>query len=70
MLHDLETFGRRRPWSMVAAGVAVGFAASRFLKASSRNRYEASVQGGSPRPVVSGEPAGAQRVRAQAALGA
>jgi hypothetical protein len=42
MLRDLEGFGRRKPWGMIGIGVAVGAAASRFLKASSRTRYEAS----------------------------
>ena len=40
ILRDLEDFGRRQPWAVIAGGVALGFAASRFLKASSRRRYE------------------------------
>jgi hypothetical protein len=40
ILRDIEDFGRRQPWVVVAGGLAVGFLASRFLKASSRNRYE------------------------------
>lgn len=40
MLHDLEDFGRRRPWVLLAGGVFAGAAAARFLKASSRSRYE------------------------------
>jgi ElaB/YqjD/DUF883 family membrane-anchored ribosome-binding protein len=40
ILGDLEDFGRRRPWAVIAGGVALGFAASRFLKASSSRRYE------------------------------
>jgi ElaB/YqjD/DUF883 family membrane-anchored ribosome-binding protein len=40
LLRDAEDFGRRKPMAVIAAGLAVGFAASRFLKASSRNRYE------------------------------
>jgi hypothetical protein len=39
MLHDLEDFGRRRPWALLAGGLVAGAAAARFLKASSRNRY-------------------------------
>ena len=35
ILRDLEDFGRRQPWAVIAGGVALGFAASRFLKASS-----------------------------------
>jgi hypothetical protein len=40
ILGDLEDFGRRQPMAVIALGVAAGFAASRFLKASSRERYE------------------------------
>ena len=40
ILRDIEDFGRRRPWAVIAGGVALGFAASRFLKASSSRRYE------------------------------
>ena len=42
ILRDVEDFGRRQPWALVAGGIAVGFVASRFLKASSRDRYETS----------------------------
>ena len=40
ILGDVEDFGRRQPWAVIAGGVAIGFAASRFLKASSIHRYE------------------------------
>jgi len=40
MLSDIEDFGRRQPWAVVAGGMALGFIASRFLKASSSRRYE------------------------------
>ena len=40
ILSDLEDFGRRRPMAVVGLGVAAGFVASRFLKASSRERYQ------------------------------
>jgi ribosomal protein S15P/S13E len=42
MLRDVEGFARRQPWLLAAGGVALGFAASRFLKASSSKRYEGS----------------------------
>jgi hypothetical protein len=38
-LHDVEQFGRKRPWVSGGVGMALGFAASRFLKASSGRRY-------------------------------
>jgi hypothetical protein len=44
ILRDVEDFGRRQPWAMIAGGVALGFAASRFLKASSSRRYESSTR--------------------------
>jgi hypothetical protein len=40
ILRDVEDFGRRNPWAVVAGGLAAGFIASRFLKASSSRRYE------------------------------
>jgi hypothetical protein len=39
LLSDAEDFGRRQPWAIAAGGLALGFAASRFLKASSSQRY-------------------------------
>jgi hypothetical protein len=40
ILGDVEDFGRRQPWVVVAGGLALGLVASRFLKASSSRRYE------------------------------
>jgi ElaB/YqjD/DUF883 family membrane-anchored ribosome-binding protein len=40
ILEDVEDFGRRQPMAVIGIGIALGFAASRFLKASSRKRYE------------------------------
>ena len=40
ILRDVEDFGRRNSLAVVAGGIAIGFAASRLLKASSRRRYE------------------------------
>lgn len=42
ILGDAEDFARQRPWAVVAGGIALGFAAARFLKASSTERYERS----------------------------
>jgi vacuolar-type H+-ATPase subunit H len=42
ILSDLERFARRQPWAVAAGGVVLGFIASRFLKASSSRRYQAS----------------------------
>jgi hypothetical protein len=39
ILNDVEDFGRRQPWAVLAGAVVVGLAAARFLKASSRERY-------------------------------
>ncbi len=48
IIRDLEDFGRRQPLAVAAAGLALGFAASRFLKASSSQRYQSSVRSPSP----------------------
>jgi hypothetical protein len=40
ILRDVEDFARRQPMLVAAAGLALGFAASRFLKASSSRRYQ------------------------------
>jgi ElaB/YqjD/DUF883 family membrane-anchored ribosome-binding protein len=40
LLRDAEQFARRRPWLVAGAAAAVGFAASRLLKASSERRYD------------------------------
>jgi hypothetical protein len=40
ILGDVEDFGRRQPWAVIAGGVTLGLVASRFLKASSSRRYE------------------------------
>ena len=42
MLGDAEDVARSNPWAVVAGGIALGFAASRFLKASSSERYQQS----------------------------
>jgi hypothetical protein len=67
LLADAEDLGRRQPWALAAGGVALGFAAARFLKASSARRYtsrSASSGGGrspaddaSPSPLDAGFPA-------------
>ena len=44
ILGDVEDFARSKPWAVAAAGLAIGFAASRVLKASSSQRYEQRTQ--------------------------
>jgi ElaB/YqjD/DUF883 family membrane-anchored ribosome-binding protein len=46
LMRDLEEFARRRPWIVAGMGLVAGLAASRFLKASSERRYEASAHTG------------------------
>ena len=46
LLHDVEDFARRNPWAIAAGGLALGLVASRLLKASSGERYRASVSTG------------------------
>jgi hypothetical protein len=50
ILGDIERVARDNPWAVVAGGIALGFAASRFLKASSRRRYEAGGDRPAARP--------------------
>ena len=50
ILRDAEDFGRRQPWVVMLGGVAIGFAASRVLKASSQNRHRQSFSGNGQRP--------------------
>jgi hypothetical protein len=62
ILHDVEDAARKNPWAVVAGGLALGFAASRFLKASSSDRYQARSgteqpdRRALPRPMESGDP--------------
>jgi len=46
ILRDVEDFARRNTWAVVAGGIALGFAASRLLKASSTERYRSSQANG------------------------
>ncbi|HSI31338.1 MAG TPA: hypothetical protein VK951_08405 [Miltoncostaeaceae bacterium] len=39
LLHDIEDFGRQRPWAVAGIGLLLGIAAARMLKASSSTRY-------------------------------
>jgi hypothetical protein len=41
-LSDLERIGRKQPMAITLGGFVLGFAASRFLKASSSQRYQSS----------------------------
>jgi hypothetical protein len=56
LLADAEDFGRQRPWAAVAGGLALGLAASRFLKASSGRRYQSRTSSSSPSQ-LNGSPA-------------
>jgi ElaB/YqjD/DUF883 family membrane-anchored ribosome-binding protein len=47
ILHDAEDFARKQPWLVIATGIVIGVAGARFLKASSRRRYQSA---GSLRP--------------------
>jgi hypothetical protein len=44
IVRDVEDFARRSPWAVAAGGLALGFAASRMLKASSSERYRSGSQ--------------------------
>jgi hypothetical protein len=59
ILRDIEDRARRNPWAVAVGGLALGFAASRMLKASSSERYRASR---SSAPDTSGDVATARSV--------
>jgi hypothetical protein len=52
ILRDAEDFGRRKPLVVAAGGIAIGFALSRLLKASSSNRYRGRSQGSGGLPAA------------------
>jgi hypothetical protein len=61
ILRDAEDFGRRQPMAVIAGGIAIGFALSRLLKASSSKRYQDSSSGHAgelPRPGTTSGPYG------------
>jgi hypothetical protein len=45
ILGEVEDFARRNPWAIALGGIALGFAASRMLKASSSDRYHGMSSG-------------------------
>jgi hypothetical protein len=45
ILRDVEDYARRQPWVVGLGAAALGFAAARFMKASSDQRYEQSRSG-------------------------
>jgi hypothetical protein len=50
LLRDAEDFGRRQPAAVAAGGLLLGFLASRFLQASSSQRYSSRDAGRLPPP--------------------
>jgi ElaB/YqjD/DUF883 family membrane-anchored ribosome-binding protein len=45
LLRDAERFARQRPWLLAGMGLFAGLVASRMMKASSEQRYQASQPG-------------------------
>jgi len=41
IIGEIEDYARRNPWAVALGGLALGFAASRVLRASSSERYQA-----------------------------
>jgi hypothetical protein len=62
LLNDVEDFARRNTWAVALGGLALGFAASRLMKASSSDRYRSSFQSSNGRELTSSS----QRVGAAA----
>jgi hypothetical protein len=70
LLRDVENVARRQPWLIAAGGLALGFAASRFLKASSSRRYQTDNGSETPftqadvvAPAVGSDPLATQPIR-------
>jgi hypothetical protein len=62
ILRDVEDFGRRQPLALLAGGLVLGFAASRFLKASSSRRYGNYQRGiAAPQPLAADNGTHSQR---------
>jgi hypothetical protein len=55
ILRDAEHMARSNPWAVMVGGLAAGFLASRFLKASSSDRYHGRTAY-DRRQIVTGEP--------------
>jgi hypothetical protein len=49
MMRDVERAARGRPWAFAAGGLVLGLVTSRFLRASSQERYQTASGGRSPR---------------------
>jgi hypothetical protein len=47
ILHDVENLARRQPTAVIFGGLALGFVASRLLRASSSKRYQSTSGNGS-----------------------
>ena len=41
LMHDIESFARRRPWMLAGLGMLAGIAGARLMKASSEQRHTA-----------------------------
>jgi hypothetical protein len=54
LLRDVEDFARRQPMLVAAGGLVLGFAASRFMKASSSRRYESGSESYGDRSYATG----------------
>jgi ElaB/YqjD/DUF883 family membrane-anchored ribosome-binding protein len=48
ILRDIEDFARKQPWLMVGGSAVAGFLASRFMKATSRERFQGVRPSGYP----------------------
>jgi hypothetical protein len=54
LLRDVEDFARRQPMLVAAGGLVLGFAASRFMKASSSRRYQSGSESYGDRTYATG----------------
>jgi hypothetical protein len=65
LMRDVESFARRRPWTLAGVGMLAGLAAARFMKASSEQRYGRYPQTGEQWPSRSGVGSSSSAAEAQ-----
>lgn len=78
LIRDVEDFGRKNPWAVIAGGLALGFVAARAVSASSANRSQtgsggpSTANGSGPKSLTAPTPtpaADTPRAAADAAVG-
>ncbi len=69
LISDVEDYARKNPWAVIAGGLALGFAASRMVSASSADRSSRRVSDADRTRELPAPAADAPRAAADAAVG-